>query len=290
MIAKCYCGNAPDSGSVKAQEALCFFSCPGDASQTCGAGNHLTTYARTGTVSLDPTTAPTYGSLGCYSEASAGRALTGTLFTDDELTVEKCAAKCVGFKYFGLEYRRECFCGDGPFAAGSVKVPQLECQYQCPGDTTQSCGGNNRLNIWEFGAPTIPTESFETTYTRKGCYTEAYTSPSGQGRRTLTGKQYLDDTMTVEKCAKACTGYTYFGLEYGRECYCGKDFNSGTAITSDGDCSFSCPGDSSQTCGAGDRLDMYKFGGQSPSPSTSSSAVSDVSNLQYSYLMELIIC
>lgn len=279
-VVQCFCGNAPASASTKVQEAFCSFTCPGHASQTCGAGDHLTTYARTGTVPAGPANPATYGSLGCYTEATSGRALTGPLYTDDSLTTEKCAAKCAGFKYFGLEYRRECFCGNEPLGTGSVKVSQLECPYNCPGYRTQSCGGDNRLNLYEFGAAPVPETPLETAYSRDGCYSEAYLSPLAQGQRTLTSKQYFDDAMTVEKCATTCAGYTYFGLEYGRECFCGKSFTAGTANAAESDCSFACSGDGTQKCGAGDRLDIYKFGSRPPISSSTTALVSTVSYIR----------
>lgn len=48
-------------------------------------------------------------------------------------------------------------------------------------------------------------------YDYAGCYTEA------TGMRAFSGKSYYDDAMTIEKCAAACTGYTWFGVEYHRE-------------------------------------------------------------------------
>jgi hypothetical protein len=48
-------------------------------------------------------------------------------------------------------------------------------------------------------------------YESLGCYTEA------TGKRALSGKIYLDDLMDSQKCAAACEGYNFFGLEYGTE-------------------------------------------------------------------------
>lgn len=55
-------------------------------------------------------TIPGYESMGCYTEATNTRALTGLTYYDDAMTVEKCAAACTGFDYFGIEYHREVCC------------------------------------------------------------------------------------------------------------------------------------------------------------------------------------
>lgn len=49
-------------------------------------------------------------------------------------------------------------------------------------------------------------------YNFKGCYTE------GTGVRALSDKSTSNNTMTSEFCASYCTGYNYFGIEYGSEC------------------------------------------------------------------------
>lgn len=51
-------------------------------------------------------------------------------------------------------------------------------------------------------------------YDYVGCYTDSVAD------RTFTEKTYIDDTMTIEKCAAQCSTYTWFGLEYGREVCC----------------------------------------------------------------------
>ena len=50
---------------------------------------------------------PGYDFTGCYTEASKMRALSGTAYFDDAMTIEKCANACAGSKYFGVEYGRE---------------------------------------------------------------------------------------------------------------------------------------------------------------------------------------
>lgn len=38
------------------------------------------------------------------------------------------------------------------------------------------------------------------------------------GPRALSALAYYNNSMTVEACVNACSGYTYAGIENGREC------------------------------------------------------------------------
>jgi hypothetical protein len=63
--------------------------------------------------------------------------------------------------------------------------------------------------------------------------------------------------MTLELCASFCSKYTFFGIEYGGECYCGNTFNNGSVKVEDAECSTPCPGNEAEWCGAGNRLSVY---------------------------------
>jgi len=112
--------------------------------------------------------------------------------------------------------------------------------------------------------------------------------------RALAAATTATDSMTLELCEQFCSGYTYWGTEYGRECesrshflnlqqplirigYCGNSFSAGAVNTTASDCSFPCAGNSSEYCGAGNRLDVYVLSGTIPTttasgtPSTTSS-------------------
>lgn len=72
--------------------------------------------------------------------------------------------------------------------------------------------------------------------------------------------------MTIDRCLSQCSQYKYAGVEYGRECWCGDTINfNGTLApipgknVSDTECSYTCPGNSSQFCGAGNRINLYWF-------------------------------
>lgn len=101
-----------------------------------------------------------------------------------------------------------------------------------------------------------------------GCQTEA------TGARALGGATQATDTMTLEICQALCasSGYAYFGVEYGRECYCGNKFELGSVPAPASDCNFLCPGNNLEYCGAGNRLSVYSKNTVVSSSSSTTSA------------------
>lgn len=58
------------------------------------------------------TVLPGWSYIGCYSEATTGRALNSLLLpiAGADTKVESCAVACAGYTYFGVEYGQECKC------------------------------------------------------------------------------------------------------------------------------------------------------------------------------------
>jgi hypothetical protein len=182
------------------------------------------------------------------------RALSADSYASaDNMTLENCAAFCDGYKYFGAEYAGECFCGN-TLDSTSTEAPLEDCSMTCTGNPLQYCGGPNRLELYETNttAPD-PTSQPATvgTWTFYSCMTEA------SAGRALASQTFAADTLILEDCAEFCTGYQYFGAEFGRECYCGNSFADGSVEAPSTDCSMPCAGDGSQICGAGNRLSVY---------------------------------
>eukprot|EP00588_Corethron_pennatum_P013768 CAMPEP_0194271594 /NCGR_PEP_ID=MMETSP0169-20130528/5336_1 /TAXON_ID=218684 /ORGANISM="Corethron pennatum, Strain L29A3" /LENGTH=1088 /DNA_ID=CAMNT_0039013977 /DNA_START=145 /DNA_END=3411 /DNA_ORIENTATION=- len=77
--------------------------------------NKGSTPAPTSNPNPQPTPVENYTFLGCYKDKANDRALPhkkgGTGTTDDE-----CATLCIDYKYFALESRRHCYCGNGDYA------------------------------------------------------------------------------------------------------------------------------------------------------------------------------
>ena len=83
----------------------------------------------------------------------------------------------------------------------------------CSGDATEPCGAGNRLSLFYTTGIAGPSQpSAVGDYAWYGCQTEA------TGIRALSQATFASDTMTLEACQTFCSAYTYFGVEYSREC------------------------------------------------------------------------
>ena len=250
-----YCGNKPPPSSLlDPNDVSCTYQCAGDQADFCGGfGGYISVYydatkytpgndtvaATTG----GPITVPSatgYNSIGCYSEGTNGRALADKApqAPVNGSTIESCAAGCVGFTYFGVEFGNECYCGN-TLGTGSVAQPSTDpatngCSMLCNGNSTEYCGGPNRLNMYQLnGTVSTPTTSAGATPTATvtglasatatptgpftvgnfngwnylGCYSDSTNS------RALTDLQnpIPGASNSVEACAQACASYGYFG-------------------------------------------------------------------------------
>lgn len=100
---------------------------------------------------------------------------------------------------------------------------------------------------------TSPTPTPSNGWAYLGCYVDALTP------RTLPyGAPAIASGMTVEGCEQECAAqsYTFAGVEYGNECWCGNTIPPTTASASD--CNMSCKGNSAEMCGAGGRFNVYQ--------------------------------
>ncbi|WQF79890.1 Putative hem peroxidase, carbohydrate-binding WSC, hem peroxidase superfamily [Colletotrichum destructivum] len=223
-----------------------------------------------------------YKLVSCWTEASGGRALTGAAFAYDGMTLDSCMANCTGFDYWGTEYGRECYCGNS-LAASTTSAPLSDCSMQCSGDSTQYCGAGNRIELYSTTAtrsssstpaPTATLAHINTVgkYSFMGCHTEA------DGGRALQAAQTAGDDMTLEKCAAFCSDYTFFGTEYGRECYCGNELQATSKAAPLSECNMKCAGNPYQYCGDGNRLELFKVSSSSSTAVTSTSSATPTSS------------
>ncbi|KAM7215505.1 WSC domain containing protein [Rhypophila decipiens] len=167
------------------------------------------------------------------------------------MTPEFCADFCAVWPYFGVEYGRECFCGMAP-TTGSVADPQ-ECNIECAGDPSILCGGSKRLSVYHDDSkpgPQAPEEVGDSV--RVGCFTE--NTPRVLDSQTSE----RTDTMSLEACSSFCTGFTYWGVEDGQECFCANAITEGSTQTSLDQFNKQCKGAPTELCGGAARMMVYQ--------------------------------
>lgn len=257
---ECYCGNKVHISTEEAPLADCNMVCGGDSTQYCGAGSRIELYSTTAaqptataTVAHAPTATP-FELVGCWTD-SADRTLSRMALQASDMTIDKCAAACKGYRYFGVENGAECWCGTS-LAADSESAPLEECDTTCAGDEWTYCGAPYRLELYrdsdaKAGDPEQPALAGD--YVLVGCQTDH------GGNRSLKDKTMADDEMSNELCATFCQGFKFFGTEYGRECWCGNELQAESQEAPAGECNMICSGSKVEFCGAGDRLSVYKL-------------------------------
>lgn len=193
---------------------------------------------------------------GCFTDSTSSRSLSAAFEYDNTaLTAESCITFCAskGYPIAGTEYSAECYCG--------TQVPRVisgSCNMACTGDNTQACGGSNALSVYSNTAanaavvvnPGPPGSGWKSL----GCWTDDVQART-LGYRANTPSAAL----TVRVCTDACraAGYTYAGVEYAAECYCGNVLNNQRPGL-ESSCTMTCSGNSSEYCGGPNRLNLYQ--------------------------------
>ncbi|WWD03156.1 hypothetical protein V865_001203 [Kwoniella europaea PYCC6329] len=248
---ECYCGNSLSNGaSFDRPSSSCTLTCKGDATHTCGGSNAVQLYYNAPALPTGWSSAST----SCIAEGTTGRALASASWADDSMTVDLCLGYCEtqGFQYAGVEYGRECYCGDSLINGASLSSPSSSCNKLCGGDSTSTCGGPNALQL--YTNPTLALNLQVTNgYSYQGCIQEV----SG---RALTGDSIVSENMSIETCTAFCQseGFTYAGLEYGEECYCGNSFSNGATLSAlSTQCTMKCSGTSKENCGGPNAIALW---------------------------------
>ena len=202
----------------------------------------------TGTI-VDTVVGPTnstgmavYTYLGCYQDGTVGRLLPSQQYADANNSNGRCQTACNTGKYIfaGTEYQTECYCGNTPPPSQYLNADNTMCTFACSGDGSQHCGGTGGFISIYYDAtkytpgntttnpgppPGGPVTLLQVAnYNYIGCYSEATAG------RALSAKAVAAPATggTVENCQAGCSGYTYFGVEYSNECYCGNTINAGS--------------------------------------------------------------
>ncbi|KAK8212979.1 hypothetical protein BKA81DRAFT_316641 [Phyllosticta paracitricarpa] len=187
---------------------------------------------------------------------------------DGAMTQDKCQAACLkgGYTLAGVEYAGECYC-DSQLRNGGAPATD-GCTMACNGNSTQMCGGPNRLNLFRYsnGSPAASTTSTTASsstsaapvasisgWSYKGCYVD------NKNGRIMANQQPDSNTLSNEACIQTCAkqGYSVAGTQYSSQCFCSNLLQNSATLTSDNDCSMTCSGNAAEKCGAGNRMSVY---------------------------------
>ncbi|CAM9734011.1 unnamed protein product, partial [Sphacelaria rigidula] len=89
----------------------------------------------------------------------------------------------------------QCFCG-----SELPSTPSDACTSPCGGAPEEICGGRNAVSVY----------SFNTDSNVLGCVADTFAD-------RIFEPVLFDDSMTTELCAETCTGFTYYGTQFGKE-------------------------------------------------------------------------
>ncbi|KAF1970841.1 WSC-domain-containing protein [Bimuria novae-zelandiae CBS 107.79] len=104
---------------------------------------------------VDFTTSRGWRYAGCASDRIVDRTLSGRQTYAADMTIKKCIGFCSGpgtaYAYAGVEYGKECFCGNQPFDASRAAQPGIygNCAMKCTGNETETCGGPSALSLYQ---------------------------------------------------------------------------------------------------------------------------------------------
>uniref|UniRef100_A0A1I8HPB6 WSC domain-containing protein n=1 Tax=Macrostomum lignano TaxID=282301 RepID=A0A1I8HPB6_9PLAT len=121
----------------------------------------------------------------------------------------------LGYKYLGVQYASQCFCGNkyGRYGKGAAHT----CSMACNGKKDEICGGVWRNNVYATGREA---EEFHSI----GCY---HDKASG--------------AITLNNCRLECAsyGFLYFGVQNSNLCFCGNKYGR-YGKAADGACNKQC--------------------------------------------------
>ncbi|KEY68903.1 hypothetical protein S7711_03835 [Stachybotrys chartarum IBT 7711] len=251
---ECWCGNVLNANAKSIAESDCTSKCAGDRTQICGGSKKLNLYQRHSSggseTGGDLGNVGDFGFQGCYVDSGNPRILTSRTGSDT-MTLAMCATTCAGSAYMGLQYGRECWCGND-LAATAFNIDPRSCNMPCAGDSYTLCGAGGLMSVYKAGAAAVTYT--EPTFTKMGCFADASTAH-------VLERSYVSDKMTISTCANWAkhAGLSFFAVKAGRECWAGSAFNVAVAKVNSDACSTPCKGDRGSLCGGTEQATVFAF-------------------------------
>ncbi|KAK6593884.1 WSC domain-containing protein-like protein 3 [Botrytis cinerea] len=220
-----------------------------------------------------------YNYLGCFRESTIGPRLFPNQGYTPNVTANSnnmCQEACYGlaqYSFAGTEYTSQCWCGNTPPPLASQDLTNALCNFACPGDPTDGCGGTGYISVF-YNLQNMWLDLIQHFMDRR------HEATTGRALGGLS-PQAPSTGFTIEFCETACKGFSYFGMEYSNECYCGNvlgvgSINQTSSNPSNNGCSMLCKGNNKEYCGGPGKLDVYML---STATSSSQSMISTSTSL-----------
>ncbi|XP_009477647.1 sialate:O-sulfotransferase 2 [Pelecanus crispus] len=192
--------------------------------------------------------------IGCYVDNTRRRTLRGVSFFDyKKMTVFRCQDNCAerGYLYAGLEFGAECYCGHKVQASNAS---ESECNMECKGERSNTCGGVNRLSIYRLELAQESARRYGSAIFR-GCFRQ----PDNVSIALPVSQLMLN--MSVDKCVDFCTEKEYpLSALAGTACRCGFPTTLFTLHEREDEqlCAQKCAGEEFESCGTAEYLLVYQ--------------------------------
>ncbi|NXY17505.1 WSCD2 protein, partial [Atrichornis clamosus] len=192
--------------------------------------------------------------LGCYEDSTRQRTLRGMSFFDyKKMTVFRCQDNCAerGYLYAGLEFGAECYCGHKIQASNAS---ESECNMECKGERSNTCGGINRLSIYRLELAQESARRYGSAIFR-GCFRR----PENVSIALPVSQLMLN--MSVDKCVDFCTEKEFpLAALAGTRCRCGFPTPLFPLHEREDEqlCAHKCPAEEFESCGSADFLLVYQ--------------------------------
>ncbi|NWS51343.1 WSCD2 protein, partial [Chunga burmeisteri] len=192
--------------------------------------------------------------IGCYVDNTRRRTLRGVSFFDyKKMTVFRCQDNCAerGYLYAGLEFGAECYCGHKIQASNAS---ESECNMECKGERSNTCGGVNRLSIYRLELAQESARRYGSAIFR-GCFHR----PDNISIALPVSQLMLN--MSVDKCVDFCTEKEYpLSALAGTSCRCGFPTTLFTLHEREDEqlCAQKCAGEEFESCGTAKYLLVYQ--------------------------------
>ncbi|KAL7423501.1 hypothetical protein Q5752_001081 [Cryptotrichosporon argae] len=184
----------------------------------------------------------------CFYADTAFNSTDMYSYLDADMTVERCQTACLdnGYVYAGLEVKSSsytCQCGNAILDTAMVQVGM--CNEPCPGNSSETCGGQYALDVWWAG-PNATASNDAEVYV--GCLAD-----SADGLRQNYDYMYQSNDLTTETCMQACVNVnaTWSMTHSGLYCYCGTEDSllDGGLVPNTFCETYMCRGNTSEYCG-----------------------------------------